>query len=444
MIYGSVCSGIEAATAGWHHLGWSPSFFSEIEPFPRAVLTHHYPTTPLHGDFTTITAGQYQPIDLLVGGTPCQAFSVAGLRKGLDDPRGNLTLAFLGLIDRLRPQWVVWENVPGVLSIDGGKTFGTFLGGLGEVGYGFAYRVFDAQWFGVAQRRRRVFVVGYTGDWRPPAAVLFERDSLHGHPAPRRKKGQGSPRNAQGRPSLGITTGSHWDGEEVHPSITQSHNTGGIGQSNQEIFSQRGSGLVPQEVVGALCADAHPGAYFGQDAYTGRLVPCFSNDPAATICANEAKTYTNEESVFKLRNVIADPIAIRTANTSFNGHGFSKETAYTLDRTQGQAIAQPIGFGTDGDVMHDNCMETLTTREGSILDTSHAVTTHRMAVRRLTPVECERLQGFPDNFTRIPWRNKPATECPDGPRYKALGNSMAVPVMRWIGERIQQFEDINS
>jgi len=374
MIYGSVCSGIEAATAGWHHLGWSPSFFSEIEPFPRAVLTHHYPTTPLHGDFTTITAGQYQPIDLLVGGTPCQAFSVAGLRKGLDDPRGNLTLAFLGLIDRLRPQWVVWENVPGVLSIDGGKTFGTFLGGLGEVGYGFAYRILDAQWFGVVQRRRRVFVVGYTGDWRPPAAVLFERDSLHGHPAPSRKAGKGASRNAQGRTGLGVTSGSNWDGEEVHPSITQSHNTGGIGQSNQEIFSQRGSGLVPQEVVGALCADAHPVAYSGQDAYTGRLVPVFSNDPAASICANEAKTYTNEGSVFKLRNVIAE----------------------------------------------------------------------LMAVRRLTPVECERLQGFPDNFTRIPWRNKPAEQCPDGPRYKALGNSMAVPVMRWIGHRIQQFEELHS
>jgi DNA (cytosine-5)-methyltransferase 1 len=513
MIYGSVCSGIEAATAGWHHLGWKPSFFSEIEPFPRAVLTHHYPTTPLHGDFTTITAGQYQPIDLLVGGTPCQAFSVAGLRKGLDDPRGNLTLAFLGLIDRLRPKWVVWENVPGVLSIDGGKTFGTFLGGLGELGYGFAYRVLDAQWFGVAQRRRRVFVVGYLGDWRPPAAVLFERDSLHGHPAPSRKAGKGTASHATNRARIGIQAGSHWDGEEVHPSITQSHNTGGIGQSNQEIFSQRGSGLVPQEVVGALCADAHPGAYSGQDAYTGRLVPCFSNDPAATICANEAKTYTNEGSVFQLRNVIAEPIAIRTANTSSNGHGFSDETAYTLDRTQGQAIAQPItqfgdvagallarhdsspcadrgsnvvatpiGFGMDGDVMHDNCMETITTPEGAIADTSHAVavqatdhpvpfgvseqpdighclrsgaskadkhesTTYiahpSMAVRRLTPVECERLQGFPDNFTRIPWRNKPARECPDGPRYKALGNSMAVPVMRWIGERIQQFEDLS-
>jgi DNA (cytosine-5)-methyltransferase 1 len=481
MIYGSVCSGIEAATAGWHHLGWSPSFFSEIEPFPRAVLTHHYPTTQLHGDFTTIVSGQYQPIDLLVGGTPCQAFSVAGLRKGLDDPRGNLTLAFLGLIDRLRPKWVVWENVPGVLSIDGGKTFGTFLGGLGEVGYGFAYRVLDAQWFGVAQRRRRVFVVGYLGDWRPPAAVLFERDSLHGHPAPRRKKGQGSPRNAQGRTGLGVSTGSHWDGEEVHPSISQCHNTGGIGQSNQEIFSQRGSGLVQAArmvAFGEYEMDGTASAMKARD-YKDATDPVFSNDPAATICANEAKTYTNEGSVFQLRNVIVERQFVDLYNLQITGEvaatmGTAGSSTTQTGPTLIEPMTQPIGFGMDGDVMHDNCMETLTTREGSISDTSHAVAVGsdecagtlranqgsgwrsngtpvervaivpNMAVRRLTPVECERLQGFPDNFTRIPWRNKPATECPDGPRYKALGNSMAVPVMRWIGERIQQFEDINS
>jgi DNA (cytosine-5)-methyltransferase 1 len=350
MIYGSVCSGIEAATAGWHHLGWSPSFFSEIEPFPRAVLTHHYPTTPLHGDFTTITAGQYQPIDLLVGGTPCQAFSVAGLRKGLDDPRGNLTLAFLGLIDRLRPKWVVWENVPGVLSIDGGKTFGTFLGGLGEMGYGFAYRVLDAQWFGVAQRRRRVFVVGYAGDWRPPAAVLFERDSLHGHPAPRRKKA-----------------------ERVASSISTGHPFSGTRNERVECDAFVYPSTARMVAFGEYEMDGTASAIKARD-YKDATDLVFSNDPAATICANEAKTYTNEGSVFSLRNVIGN----------------------------------------------------------------------HTSVRRLTPVECERLQGFPDNFTRIPWRNKPAAECPDGPRYKALGNSMAVPVMRWIGQRIQQFEELHS
>jgi len=190
MIYGSVCSGIEAATVAWHPLGWKPSFFSEIEAAPRSVLAHHYPDVPLHGDFTTIGANEYEPIDLLVGGTPCQSFSVAGLRGGLDDDRGNLALEFLRLAQRTRPKWLVWENVPGVLSSNGGRDFGSILGGLVECGYGFAYRVLDAQYFGVAQRRRRVFVVGYLGDWRPAAAVLFERHSLQGHSAPSRKKGQ--------------------------------------------------------------------------------------------------------------------------------------------------------------------------------------------------------------------------------------------------------------
>ena len=190
MIYGSVCSGIEAATVAWHTLGWKPAFFSEIEAFPRSVLAHHYPETPLHGDFTTIGADDYGPIDLLVGGTPCQSFSIAGLRGGLDDDRGNLALEFLRLADRTRPRWLVWENVPGVLSSNGGRDFGAILGGMVELGYGFAYRVLDAQFFGVPQRRRRVFVVGCLGSWRRAAAVLFERHSLSGHPAPRREKGK--------------------------------------------------------------------------------------------------------------------------------------------------------------------------------------------------------------------------------------------------------------
>ena len=164
MIYGSVCSGIEAATAAWHPLGWRPAFFSEIEAFPSAVLKHHYPDVPNYGDMTKFKEWPDAAIDVLVGGTPCQSFSVAGLRKGLDDPRGNLTLVYLALAAKYRPAWVVWENVPGVLSDDEGRTFGAFLGGLAKLGYGFAYRVLDAQFFRVAQRRRRVFVVGHLGD----------------------------------------------------------------------------------------------------------------------------------------------------------------------------------------------------------------------------------------------------------------------------------------
>jgi DNA (cytosine-5)-methyltransferase 1 len=185
------------AAVAWHPLGWVPAFFSEIEKFPRAVLQHHYPNVPLHGDFTTIKGDEYGAIDLLVGGTPCQSFSVAGLRKGLDDHRGNLALEYLRLVERTQPQWIVWENVPGVLSSNKGRDFGSFLGALVELGYGFAYRILDAQYFGVAQRRRRVFVVGYLGDWRPAGAVLFERESLRGDIAPSRKAGRQLPPSLQ-------------------------------------------------------------------------------------------------------------------------------------------------------------------------------------------------------------------------------------------------------
>jgi DNA (cytosine-5)-methyltransferase 1 len=208
--YGSVCSGIEAATVAWHPLGWVPVFFSEIDTFPSAVLAHHYGSNmpnedlarngvPNYGDFTQIpaSAGGEAGLDLLVGGTPCQSFSIAGLRGGLDDARGNLALEFCRLARRIGPRWVVWENVPGVLSLDGGRAFASILGGLADCGYGLAYRVLDAQFvrvdgFGraVPQRRRRVFVVGYLGDWRRAAAVLFERESLSGNPPPRRSTRQ--------------------------------------------------------------------------------------------------------------------------------------------------------------------------------------------------------------------------------------------------------------
>jgi DNA (cytosine-5)-methyltransferase 1 len=186
----SVCSGIEAASVAWHPLGWESVAYSEIEPFPCKVLQHHYPDVPNLGDMTKFKEWPDADVDVFVGGTPCQSFSVAGLRKGLDDPRGNLMLTYLAIADKYKPKWLVWENVPGVLSSNGGKDFGVFLGALGELGYGFAYRILDAQYFGVAQRRKRVFVVGYLGDWRPAAAVLFERHSLQGHPAPSREKGK--------------------------------------------------------------------------------------------------------------------------------------------------------------------------------------------------------------------------------------------------------------
>jgi DNA (cytosine-5)-methyltransferase 1 len=190
MRYASICSGIEAATVAWHSLAWTPALFAEIDKFPSRVLAHHYPEVPNVGDFTKIQKDEHGPIDILVGGTPCQDFSVAGPRAGMDGGRGQLTVEFAHLAGRLRPRWLVWENVPGVLSIDGGWAFGTFLGMLGQLGYGVAYRILDAQYLGVPQRRRRVFVVGHLGDWRRAAAVLFERHSLQGDTPPRRQAGQ--------------------------------------------------------------------------------------------------------------------------------------------------------------------------------------------------------------------------------------------------------------
>ena len=381
MKYLSVCSGIEAATVAWHDLGWTPVAFSEIEPFPSAVLKHHYRHVPNVGDMTQFKEWNLEPIDLLVGGTPCQSFSVAGLRKGLDDPRGNLMLTFLAIAERERPKWIVWENVPGVLSSNGGRDFGTFLAALGELGYGWAYRVLDAQWFGVAQRRRRVFVVGCLGDQAGAAAVLFESESVQRNPAPSREKGQGAAR--------GVASGT----------------------------------------------------YLGNAEGGAAGVPYLT-------CSNINAHINNQTPL--VGESVAQPVAIqdvRAVEKAQNGRGWNDDgTAYTVDTyaTQGVAVAQPIAIqgtligrgdnaGPQGSGVDERgSMFTLTKTD------VHAVAqpvAPAMQVRRLTPTECERLQGFPDGYTNIPWRKK--DEAPDGPRYKALGNSMAVPCMRWIGKRIQ-------
>jgi len=468
----SVCSGMEAASVAWEPLGWKAVGFSEIEPFPCAVLKHRFPNTPNYGSLTEYQSWPLQPgsIDLLVGGTPCQSFSVAGLRKGLADPRGNLALVFLGLADKLKPRWIVWENVPGVLSSGGGRDFGSFLGALEQLGYGWAYRVLDAQHFGVPQRRRRVFVVASLGGRDVAASVLLEPKSVCWHPAPRRKKGQATAADA----GTGVEAG------------------------------------LPR-TVGTLCADSHPGAYSGQDAYTGRLIPCPDNDTVGTLCARDFKGVGNQfvqegkcipmkttkafildsytSNSMKSDNphsgcrevdatkcldtsclnpscnqggvMIAQPIPIqdgREIEKRQNGLGIANQgdPAYTIDTTGAQAIAiqgtiigrgenaGPQGTGTtEGGPMftltktdihgvcHQHCMG-----DNSFLIAPIQPT----AVRRLTPTECERLQGFPDNWSQIPWKGKPADQCPDGPRYKCAGNSMAVPVMRWIGEQIARVE----
>jgi DNA (cytosine-5)-methyltransferase 1 len=203
MRFGSVCSGIEGASVAWNPLGWRAAFVSEIDRFPCDLLQLRHPDIPNFGDMTKFHDWPDANIDVLCGGTPCQSFSVAGLRGGLDDPRGNLMLTYLAVAARYRPEWLVWENVPGVLPSRGGRDFGSLLGGLAELGYGFAYRVLDAQYFNLAQRRERVFVVGCLGGWRRAAAVLFERASLQGNPAPSRKAGKDTSHELS--PSIGAS-----------------------------------------------------------------------------------------------------------------------------------------------------------------------------------------------------------------------------------------------
>ena len=491
MRFGSVCSGIEAASVAWHPLGWEAAWLSEIEPFPCAVLKHHYPDVPNLGDMTKFKEWKIESnVDVLVGGTPCQSFSVAGLRKGLDDPRGNLMLTYLAIAKQHRPRWLVWENVPGVLSSADGRDFGSFLGGLAICGYGFAYRVLDAQYFGVAQRRKRVFVVGYLGDWRPASAVLFERHSLQGNPAPSREKGQ----------EVATSARTGFDREGLH------------------------------RTVGALCADTHPGGYSGQDAYTGRLIPhAMSYDmkqhhnpqPSDTVqlttsnCAtvrgdtplvqpipihDQATRHAGKNGEKTMgkgnglgigqpgepmntltkgdRHAVAHPITFSSvlSNQPINsklevsqtleaknpmaiayniapGKGELKDDIHVTDayiaktidasgsnpsmHQGGAAIVQPVGVDIFNAAFSGEVAVPLTNRSDGT-GTGPTVM-QSMAVRRLTPIECERLQGFPDNYTDIKPKGK---QTPDGPRYKALGNSMAVPVMAWIGKRIQEVENI--
>ncbi|AGC43300.1 cytosine-specific methyltransferase [Myxococcus stipitatus DSM 14675] len=412
MRYGSVCSGIEAATVAWHPLGWEPAWFAEIDAFPSRVLAHHYPQVPNHGDFTGIGADA-GPIDLLVGGTPCQAFSIAGLREGLDDERGNLALEYCRLAARLRPRWLVWENVPGVLSSWSGaqppselqpgerwegeekSDFGCFVNALVELGYGIAYRVLDAQFCGVPQRRRRVFIVGYLGDWRRAAGVLFESESLRGNSPTRREAGAEAPRG------VAVSVGGH-----------VAHTLRGEGFDASEDGTGRGNDWraatgspIPFDTtqITSRTNRAHPKA-----GDTGHPLAAQAHPPAI---------------VFHLTQ---DPISSRRvapAMSAGNGQGCSTlGVAYGRNNTSGPIPTAGALTAKGGTGRMD-------------FETETFILQHQ--ARRLTPRECERLQGFPDDYTAIPG-------AADGPRYKALGNSMAVPVMRWIGQRIQRIERIVS
>jgi DNA (cytosine-5)-methyltransferase 1 len=400
MTYGSICSGIEAATVAWSPLGWSCAFTAEIEPFPCAVLKQHYPDTPNYGDITKFRDWPRERIDVLIGGTPCQSFSVAGLRKGLADPRGNLALTFLAIVERLAPTWVVWENVPGVLSSAGGRDFGSFLGGLGAVGYGFAYAVLDAQYFGLAQRRKRVFVVGHIGgQWQRAAAVLFDAASLCGHPAPGRTPGQGTAPTISARTKGGGGPGSDADCDGAVIAIGFDSKQGGDTQLG---YTENGSPPLKGKARHAVAQSLRADGFDASEDGTGRGTPIViaHGQAGAEMVSDGSPSLTcNHEA----------PIVFDTTQVTSKGNYSSPKA---------------------GDACHP------------LAEGGHApAVATRMAVRRLTPRECERLQGFPDDYTLVTYRGKPAC---DGPRYRALGNSMAVPVIRWLGERIQAVENLRS
>lgn len=444
MKYVDVCTGISAASVAWRQLGWRSSWMSEIEPFPCAVLAHHYPDVPNLGDMANFREWPDAAFDLLVGGTPCQSFSVAGLRKGLADPRGNLMLTYLAIARRYAPRWLVWENVPGVLSSDGGRDFGTFLRGLAELGYGFAYRVLDAQFFGVAQRRRRVFVVGYLGDWRCAAAVLFERESLLGYPAPRREPGQGIASTLT-RSALDGSGACGGDGREglMIPAVARALTT-----SNQRIDAETETLLVAHSLRGEGFDASEDGTGCGTP-----LIPC---QPYTLAIRGRDDGHVLEYRQDGTANAILTPnggragigvgaIAFDCKASGQNGFGVG-EIASTM-RSMSHADSHQTGGGHLAVALDLKQVTSPQNRsrftEGRPSPTmekgSELGIVSKTAVRRLTPRECERLQGFPDDYTLINMRGKPAA---DGPRYKALGNSMAVPVMRWIGERIDVVDEL--
>lgn len=467
LTFGSVCSGIEAASVAWHPLGWRAAWLAEIEPFPSAVLAHHYPDTPNLGDMTTIArrvlAGEVDAPDVFTGGTPCQAFSVAGLRKSLDDDRGNLSLKFVELadaIDHVRGRAgqpaavIVWENVPGVLSTKD-NAFGCFLAGLaGEDGelqppgrrwedagavYGprraVAWRTLDAQYFGLAQRRRRAFVVASAREDLDPAAVLFEWEGLRRDTAPRRGAGEGA-------------TGSAAAGAGVCGPLTAAHGPNGHGGSG----SATDKGAEAGHIIAAN-AEGSTGLPFLTTSNIGKHVN--NQTPLiATTHALRAHTFDARQTDVIQYGDVSGPLdthghtvgALAFAENSraeVRPEGGDGQIAGSL-KSGGEKAGQsfPVVALSSKDHGADASADLAPTLRAMGHAGSHANGGGQMAaqtamqVRRLTPRECERLQGFPDDYTLIPWRGKPAEDCPDGPRYKALGNSWAVPCARWIGARI--------
>lgn len=544
--YVSIFSGVEAATLAWEPLGWEPVAFSEIEPFPCAVLAERWPDVPNLGDITKIDWKEEidGAIDLVVGGSPCQSFSVAGKREGLKGASG-LMFEYIRCVQELRPRWFLWENVPGALTSEDGGAFGQLLREMDELGYSLAWRVLDAQFFGVAQRRRRLFLVGHLGA-ESPAEVLFEPDCLSGNPQSSREKRKELARRA-GRSAacagfkysaaprantIGYAeeqantltadwhapavlplsgTGQHYMamsqyGTEVAGCLTARGDSSPCADRGQNIVCMTGTQAhchISDEITG--CLTAHMGkddapvvvdgtniqTYVRETAHSSSnglgvgmsdVFPTLDTSSGPAVWARENSSLPPFEFAQNVRNEVrivgdgtlsgalaARPGMKQTTFVCTGGTYPINEQVATRDKKLGRGTG--LGIGADGDpaftllanhphmvasgsgsdpiAMGDLNAHTAICRnvcptlkcggDGAMVAsevTDEYVGANPMLVRRLTPLECERLQGFPDGHTLIGWKGKPAEECPDGPRYKAIGNSMAVPVMRWIGKRI--------
>lgn len=554
MKYVSIFSGIEAATVAWHPLGWEPLAFSEIDPFPSTVLQHHYPDIPNLGDITKIDWSPYVgAADIVVGGSPCQSFSVAGKREGLAGASG-LMFEYIRAVRELRPRWFVWENVPGAFTSERGEAYRQLLSEMDALGYGLAWRVLDAQFFGVAQRRERVFLVGSLGTMRC-AEVLFERESLSWNHQSSRQKRQALTEEAQER----VGEADH-DSGCLNPGETQSRRVypaSGVyptlstreksGQNQESVFTQFGddvAGTLTSRYDSSPCVDRGANVvvderdkvFLCQTAQTGsngKLVKQddvmntldrtnstavaaldfnptdarlrYAQDDVSQTLTARAGTGGNQVPLVQVAPIAFNP----SAGITEKGGGFalSEDVTLTLKTDHNPAVAfasnqrdevrelevsgalaaQPgikqqtyicRADGQTNAMTSVNLAPTLTSHakkdppliypaedepvtlqihggkpgggKGALIHatlSTHNIQTpitggrekRGLTVRRLTPRECERLQGFPDDYTDIPYRNK--EHAPDGPRYKALGNSMAVPVMRWIGERIRTVEE---
>ena len=511
MKYVSIFSGIEAATVAWHPLGWEPLAFSEIDPFPSTVLQHHYPDIPNLGDITKIDWRPYVgAADIVVGGSPCQSFSVAGKREGLAGASG-LMFEYIRAVRELRPRWFVWENVPGAFTSERGEAYRQLLSEMDALGYGLAWRVLDAQFFGVAQRRERVFLVGSLGTMRC-AEVLFERESLSWDHQSSRQKRQALTEEAQER----VGEADH-DSGCLNPGETQSRRvypTSGVyptlstreksGQNQESVFTQFGddvAGTLTSRYDSSPCVDRGANVvvderdkvFLCQTAQTGSNGKLVKQDDVTNTLDR-----TNSTAVAALDFKVKPVAFLYNQGAKVRSLGIS-EISPTLKTDHNPAVAfasnqrdevrelevagalaaqpgikqQTYICRADGQANAMTSVDmapTLTSHakkdppliypaedsigEGALIqrDMSATLSTHNiqtpitggrekrgLTVRRLTPRECERLQGFPDDYTDIPYRNK--EHAPDGPRYKALGNSMAVPVMRWIGERIRTVEE---